>query len=111
MGKGKEQIDTVFLALSDPTRRTVVEQLRRGPASVGELFVGHDMALPSFLEHLRKLETAGLITSRKEGRVRTCTLVSGALQSVRGWVLTQHENRPGRLDRLDSFVSRMKESS
>jgi hypothetical protein len=42
--------------------------------------------------------------------VRTCTLVSGALQSVRGWVLSQHENRPGRLDRLDSFVSRMKQS-
>jgi hypothetical protein len=42
--------------------------------------------------------------------VRTCTLVSGALQPVRGWVLSQHENRPGRLDRLDSFVERMKKS-
>jgi DNA-binding transcriptional ArsR family regulator len=68
------------------------------------------MALPSFLEHLRKLEDAGLITSKKVGRVRTCTLVSGALKSVRGWILTQHENRPGRLDRLDSFVTRMKQS-
>jgi DNA-binding transcriptional ArsR family regulator len=110
MAKNKNSIDTVFLALSDPTRREVVERLRLGPASVGELFVGHDMALPSFLEHLRKLETAGLITSRKVGRVRTCTLVSGALQSVRNWVLAQHETRPGRLDRLDSFVTRMKQS-
>ncbi len=110
MGKGKSTIDTVFLALGDPTRRAVVEQLRRGPASVGELFVGHDMALPSFLEHLRKLECAGLITTEKVGRVRKCTLVSGALQSVRSWVLTQHENRPGRLDRLDSFVTKLKQS-
>jgi DNA-binding transcriptional ArsR family regulator len=110
MGKGKNTVDTVFLALSDPTRRSVVEQLRLGPASVGELYAGHEMALPSFLEHLRKLETAGLITSKKVGRVRTCTLVSGALQSVRSWVLSQHENRPGRLDRLDSFVTRMKQS-
>jgi DNA-binding transcriptional ArsR family regulator len=110
MAKDKSKIDAVFMALSDPTRRAVVEQLRLGPASVGELSAPHDMALPSFLEHLRKLETAGLITSTKVGRVRTCTLVSGALQSVRGWVLSQHENRPGRLDRLDSFVSRMKQS-
>ena len=110
MAKNKQKIDAVFLALSDPTRRAVVERLRLGPASVSELSQAHDMALPSFLEHLRKLEAAGLITSQKLGRVRTCTLVSGALQSVRSWVLSQHENRPGRLDRLDSFVTRMKQS-
>lgn len=110
MAKHKDPIDAVFLALSDPTRREVVERLRLGPASVGELFAGRDMALPSFLEHLKKLETAGLITTTKAGRVRTCTLVSGAMQTVRSWVLSQHENRPGRLDKLDSFVSRMKQS-
>jgi DNA-binding transcriptional ArsR family regulator len=110
MAKNRQKIDAVFLALSDPTRRAVVERLRLGPASVSELSQDHDMALPSFLEHLRKLEAAGLITSQKVGRVRTCTLVSGALQSVRSWVLSQHENRPGRLDRLDSFVTRMKQS-
>jgi len=110
MSKDKKKIDHVFMALSDPTRRAVVERLRLGPASVTELSAPHDMALPSFLEHLRKLEAAGLITSKKVGRVRTCTLVSGALQTVRNWVLSQHENRPGRLDRLDSFVTRMKQS-
>jgi DNA-binding transcriptional ArsR family regulator len=110
MAKSRDRTDNVFLALSDPTRRSVVEQLRLGPASVGALAAPHDMALPSFLEHLRKLEAAGLITSEKVGRVRTCTLVSGSLQPVRHWVLSQHENRPGRLDRLDSFVERMKKS-
>jgi DNA-binding transcriptional ArsR family regulator len=67
MAKNRTERTTVFLALSDPTRRTVVEQLRLGPASVGALAAPHDMALPSFLEHLRKLEAAGLITSRKGG--------------------------------------------
>jgi DNA-binding transcriptional ArsR family regulator len=110
MAKNRSRTDAIFLALSDPTRRTVVEQLRLGPASVGALAAPHDMALPSFLEHLRKLESAGLIQTKKVGRVRTCTLVSGALQPVRSWVLSQHENRPGRLDRLDSFVSFMKQS-
>lgn len=110
MGKGKTRMDAVFQALSDSTRRAVVERLRLGPASVGELAAPYDMALPSFLEHLRKLEDAGLITTAKAGRVRTCTLVPGSLQSVRGWILSQHENRPGRLDRLDSFVTRLKQS-
>ena len=84
--------------------------MRAGPASVGELAEPYEMALPSFLEHLRKLEDAGLITSKKVGRVRTCTVVSGALQSARMWIMTQHDNRPGRLDRLDGFVARMKQS-
>jgi DNA-binding transcriptional ArsR family regulator len=105
MAKNKKEIDTVFLALSDPTRRAVVEQLRLGPASVGELAEPHDMALPSFLEHLRKLETAGLITSKKVGRVRTCTLVSGALKSGAGLV-SDAARKPSRAFGSPGFLRR-----
>ncbi|MBI3708131.1 MAG: winged helix-turn-helix transcriptional regulator, partial [Proteobacteria bacterium] len=67
-------IDGVFRALSDPTRRHVLERLGRSPASVSELAGPFDMALPSFVEHLRVLEGCGLVRSEKTGRVRTYQL-------------------------------------
>ncbi|MCU4654921.1 metalloregulator ArsR/SmtB family transcription factor [Roseibacterium sp. SDUM158016] len=108
MTKHDPKLDVLFSALSDPTRRTVLERLCRGPASVGELAAPHDMALPSFLGHLRKLEAAGLVTSDKKGRVRTVRLVPGALQTAHGWLTRQNADWPGRMERLDSFVSLMK---
>lgn len=111
MPKPRLSLDAIFLALSDPTRRAVVERLQSGPATVGELAAHHDMSLPSFLEHLRKLEGAGLIRSEKKGRVRTCRLESGALQGIRRWVLSQRDTQVDRTDRLGSFVTRMKDSA
>ncbi|TIL77073.1 MAG: winged helix-turn-helix transcriptional regulator, partial [Mesorhizobium sp.] len=64
-------IDGIFRALADPTRRFVVERLGRSPASVSELAEPFDMALPSFVEHLKVLEGCGLVRSEKAGRVRT----------------------------------------
>ena len=101
-------LDAVFAALSDPTRRAVIERLRKGPAKVGELAAPHAMALPSFMAHLRKLEDAGLIVSVKQGRVRICRMAPGAFQAANHWLMVQHENRPGRLDRLDSFMDRFR---
>ena len=99
-------MDGVFAALSDPTRRAVLERLRDGPASVGELARHHAMALPSFLGHLKKLEEAGLIVTAKSGRVRTCFMVPGALNGASLWVRKQNDVPPGRPDRLTSYLSR-----
>lgn len=101
------QIDILFQALGDPTRRAILERLARGPASVGDLSAGHDMALPSFLAHVQRLEAAGLVTSAKAGRVRTVRLVPGAFTPVRTWLDTQRAVWEGRLDRLDDYVTKL----
>src|SRR5919106_4764947 len=78
-------IDGVFRALSDPTRRHVLERLNRSPASVSELAAPFDMALPSFVQHLRVLEGCGLVRSRKTGRVRTYRLAPQRFRLAGGW--------------------------
>lgn len=98
------QLDTLFQALGDPTRRAILERLARGPATVTELAAPFDMALPSFLGHVGRLEAAGLVTSAKMGRVRTVTLVPGAFTPVRSWLDDQRALWEGRLDRLDAYV-------
>jgi DNA-binding transcriptional ArsR family regulator len=108
MAVDKSSLDHVFSALGDPTRRAIVERLARGPASVSELAAPHAMALPSFLGHLQKLEAAGIVSTRKTGRVRTCRIEPVALRLAQDWMSRQNENRPDRLKRLDAFVSLMK---
>ncbi len=98
------QLDTLFQALGDPTRRAILERLARGPATVTELASPFDMALPSFLAHIRKLEASGLVETTKDGRVRTVTLVPGAFTPVRSWLDEQRALWEGRLDRLDAYV-------
>ena len=106
MANRRSQLDAAFAALNDPTRRAVLERLKAGPASVGELAEPHDMALPSFLGHLKKLEDAGLIVTAKSGRVRTCFLVPNTLNGVMAWVRSVYENQPRSIDRLGSFMSK-----
>ena len=84
-----DHLNTIFSALSDPTRRAVVEQLVRGQESVSNLFEPHDMALPTFLKHLRVLEDCGLIISVRRGRVRTCQIAMGPIHEVQGWLAWQ----------------------
>ena len=79
-------LDETFLALADPTRRAVISRLGQGPASVGELAAPFDMALTSFMKHLKVLERAGWITSSKSGRVRTCAIVTDRFADVGAWV-------------------------
>ncbi|MCA2013178.1 helix-turn-helix transcriptional regulator [Pararhodobacter sp. CCB-MM2] len=101
------RLDALFQALADPTRRSLLSQLARGPASVSDLAQPFDMALPSLMGHLRKLEDAGLIETRKDGRVRTCAIVPEAFTPVRGWLDEQRALWEGRLDRLDDYVTRL----
>jgi len=97
-------LDLTFRALADPTRRAVVQALGRGPATVGDLAKPFDMALPSFLQHLKMLEESGLVETRKQGRVRTCTLKPEALAAAESWLEAQRSLWTRRLDQLDSLV-------
>ena len=102
-------LDRLFQALADPTRRAVVEQLGRGPAGTSELARTFDMALPSFIQHLELLEKVGLVTSKKEGRVRTYWLTPQPLQAAEDWMAKQRELWAHRLDRFDEYVKTIKE--
>jgi DNA-binding transcriptional ArsR family regulator len=103
------QLDGVFVALADPTRRAVVRRLGRGPASVGDLARDFPMALPSFLKHVRTLESTGLIHTVKSGRVRTCVLNRERLVLVDDWLAEQRRIWEERTDRLERFVTGLQE--
>ena len=99
-----QELDALFQSLADPTRRAILARLAHGPASVTDLYAPFDMALPSFLQHLKKLEDGGLIETIKQGRVRTCTLRAGALAPARSWMEEQRLLWDGRHDRLEDFL-------
>lgn len=99
------EVDEVFLALADPTRRAVIRRLGTGPASVGDLASDHAMALPSFLKHVRTLEATGLIRTAKSGRVRTCVLNRERLQLVDDWLAAERRSWEARTDRLEALVT------
>lgn len=94
----------MFAALSDPTRRAVLSTLMQGPASVSALAEPFDMALPTFLAHLTKLETAGLICSEKQGRIRICRADPNALAPAESWIDDQRRLWNARLDQLEDFL-------
>jgi DNA-binding transcriptional ArsR family regulator len=102
-------MDSVFRALSDPTRRRVLERLSRSSASVSELSEPFDMALPSFVQHLSVLEGSGLVRSKKTGRVRTYQLVPGRLRLAENWLSRQRDLWERRLDQLDEYLIELKE--
>lgn len=107
MAYHQSDLDRLFQALSDPTRRAVLARLARGPVTVSDLAAPFDMALPSFLTHLRKLEDAGLITTSKDGRVRTCALVPAAITPVQHWLDDQRALWETRLDQLEDYVTNL----
>lgn len=107
MPKYSNAIDPLFSALADATRRQVVERLSLGPATVSELADAYQMALPSFMQHLRVLEQSGLVRSEKHGRVRTYYLVPGSLISIRDWCQEQLQVWPRRLNQLDDLLREM----
>ena len=109
MSQAASTIDAVFRALCDPTRRQVVERLSRGSASVSDLAQPFDMALPSFVQHLRVLERCGLVDSTKTGRVRTYRLVPSPLIFAEDWLATQRTLWERRLDQLDDYLMQLKE--
>ena len=110
MEQQQTQLNGIFQALADPTRRAVIGRLGRGPASVGELAEPFEMALPSFMKHIHLLEESGLIRTSKLGRVRTCMIETERLAAVGGWLDEQKAIWEGRTDRLEQFVARKEEN-
>lgn len=98
-------LDLVFHALADPGRRQMVERLSRGPASVSELAKPLAMSLPAVVQHLQVLESSGLVTSAKRGRVRTCHLNPVVLQTAEQWITERRAGWEQRLDRLGDFLA------
>ncbi|WP_457298186.1 ArsR/SmtB family transcription factor [Phyllobacterium sp. P5_D12] len=98
-------LDLMFQALADPSRRTMVERLSRGSASVSELAKPFAMSLPAVVQHLQVLEASGLIRSEKIGRVRTCHIEWAALQTAEEWMLERRKTWEHRLDRLGDFLA------
>ena len=105
MSKYDSTLDLCFSALGDPTRRVILQRLARSEATVSELAAPHDMALPSFMAHLKKLEAAKLVVTRKEGRTRMCALAPDAFSPAKDWLSEQSEVWEGRLDRFDDYVT------
>ena len=99
-------LDGMFHALADASRRSMVDRLVRGPASVYELARTFDMALPTVVQHLGVLEAAGIVTSTKVGRVRTYQLAPEALSPAAEWISRQRLPAERRLDRLGTFLTR-----
>lgn len=102
--RAKPELDAVFQALSNPTRRAVFERLCLGEAGTSELAEPFDMALPSFMEHLAVLEEAGLVTSRKLGRVRTFEACETPMLAMADWLATRRSLWERRLDQLDDYL-------
>ena len=103
------QLNTVFQALADPTRRAVIGRLGRGPASISELAQPFDMALPSFMKHIHLLEESGWIRTRKQGRVRTCAIEKATFTAIDDWLADQRALWEERTDRLEQFVTHHQE--
>jgi DNA-binding transcriptional ArsR family regulator len=111
MAKHAQDLSLLFHALADPTRRSILSRLAEAQARVTDLAVPTGLRLPTVMRHLSVLEEAGLITTSKDGRTRTCAMVPEALDPMRTWLDEQRDIWEARLDRLDAFVMKaMKES-
>lgn len=107
MAKHDPDLSALFQALSDPTRRAILAQLAQGPVAVSDLARPTALRLPTVMRHLEVLEEAGLISSAKDGRVRSCALVPQALMPVRNWLEEQRVLWEARLDRLEDYVMQL----
>lgn len=103
-------LDRTFAALADPTRRAMVERLVQGPATVSELARPLPMSLPAAMLHLKVLEDSGLVTSEKNGRVRTCRIDPARLSLAERWVSERRQMWEARLDRLGAFLDETEET-
>jgi DNA-binding transcriptional ArsR family regulator len=101
-------LDRTFSALSDPTRRHILERLARGPATISELAQPFDITLPGLLKHVRILEQADLVITEKHGRTRQCRLGPERMDDAAQWIQTYRHHWEGRLDRLGSYLDKHK---
>ena len=100
-----ESVDRVFRALADPSRREIVERLSRESATVSQLAEPLAMSLPAVLQHIRVLETSGLVRSDKVGRVRTCRIEPASLRRVERWIGARRAGWERRLARLGEYLA------
>ena len=104
-------LDAAFAALSDPTRRGILERLGRGDASISELAATFEMTLTGIKKHVQILEEAGLVSTEKVGRVRHCRLGPHRLEDETAWIATYRQMLEARLDRLGDSSSARKEEA
>jgi DNA-binding transcriptional ArsR family regulator len=106
----KINIDRVFHALGDPTRRTLVEKLSRGPISVSQLAAPLAITLAAVVQHLQVLEKSGLVQTEKVGRVRTCRIEPAGLSAVEQWIGDRRSTWERRLDLLGDLLAESDEN-
>jgi DNA-binding transcriptional ArsR family regulator len=104
MHTNKPDIDRIFHALGDPTRRAIVEKLGNGPASVSHLAEPLGITLAAVVQHLQVLEESGLVKTEKLGRVRTCRLEPAGLSAAAQWIGDRRSMWERQLDRLGDFL-------
>jgi DNA-binding transcriptional ArsR family regulator len=110
MHKKKPNVDRVFHALGDPTRRAIVEKLSEGPISVSRLAEPLDITLAAVVQHLQVLEESGLVQTEKIGRVRTCRIEPAGLSAAEQWIGDRRSRWERRLDRLGDLLAEPDES-
>lgn len=103
-------LDLAYQALSDPTRRAMVERLSRGPASVSELADPLPMSMSAVVQHLKILEASGLVASQKTGRVRTCRIEPVALSQAERWLNDRRLSAERSLDRLGEYLDETRDA-
>lgn len=101
-----QTLDRTFSALADPTRRDVLDRLALAPASITELARPYGISLPGMLKHVRILEQADLVTTRKDGRTREVSLTPERMDDASRWIELHRERWERRLDRLEVLVER-----
>jgi len=104
-----DPLSVTFAALSDPTRRAILERLVAGECSVSELAKPFDMSLPAVSKHLRVLERAGLVVQRKDAQWRPCRIEAGPLKDVSDWAERYRHVWEERFDRLDDYLKGLKD--
>ena len=105
MHRKKPDIDRVFHALGDPSRRAIVEKLSKGPLSVSRLAEPLDITLAAVVQHLQVLEESGLVQTEKVGRVRTCRIETAGLSAAEKWIGDRRSMWERRFDRLGDLLA------
>jgi DNA-binding transcriptional ArsR family regulator len=103
-----QKLELTFSALSDPTRRDILERLSIGPASISELAHPIGISLPGVMKHVRILEAANLVTTKKHGRTRECRLGPGQFDDVTAWIEMYRQRWESRIDRLEAHIEKRK---
>jgi DNA-binding transcriptional ArsR family regulator len=108
--KKKPNIDRIFHALGDPTRRAMMEKLSQGPMSASRLAEPFDMTLAAVVQHLQVLEECGLVQTEKVGRVRSCRIEPTGLNAMEQWIRDRRSIWERRLDRLGDLLAEQDKS-